>query len=317
STYGSLFGIRFDEVKGAPAWSPEVRLYRVSNQSDNSTIGYLYLDPYPREGKYGHFAESTLTKGRMKNGTYAVPVVAIMGNFHAPNGDTPSLLTPNEMETIFHETGHAMHDLLTRAPYGTLSGTNVEKDFVETPSQTLEEWAWDPAVLESLSGHYTNTSRKIPVEIRDQVIAARDVGIGSSYSSQLAYALEDMRFHSADGPVNTTEVWSRTYEEIKGIKPLAGTHQPATMGHFMGGYDAGYYGYLWSKVYALNIVNVFKKNGMTDQGQGMKFRQEILAKGNMEDGNTLLNNFLGAKPGVDVLYNRLGINGSQVTTGPG
>jgi len=311
STYGTLFGIRFDKVNGAPVWSSEVWLYRVSNQSDNSTIGYLYLDPYPRDGKYGHFAESTLQKGRMKNGTYTVPVVSIMGNFHAPNGDTPSLLTPDEMQTMFHETGHAMHDLLTRAPYGTLSGTSVEQDFVETPSQTLEEWVWDPKVLESLSGHYTNTSRKIPVELLTRVIAARDVGIGSYYSGQLAYALEDMRFHSADGPVNTTEVWFRTYEEIKGMKPLAGTHQPASFGHLMGGYDAGYYGYLWSKVYALNIVNEFKRDGMTNQTLGMKFRQEILSKGNMENGNTLLYNFLGTKPGVGVLYQRLGINVSQ------
>ncbi len=311
STYGTLFGIRFDKVNGAPVWSSEVWLYRVSNQSDNSTIGYLYLDPYPRDGKYGHFAESTLQKGRMKNGTYTVPVVSIMGNFHAPNGDTPSLLTPDEMQTMFHETGHAMHDLLTRAPYGTLSGTSVEQDFVETPSQTLEEWVWDPKVLESLSGHYTNTSRKIPVELLTRVIAARDIGIGSYYSGQLAYALEDMRFHSADGPVNTTEVWFRTYEEIKGMKPLAGTHQPASFGHLMGGYDAGYYGYLWSKVYALNIVNEFKRDGMTNQTLGMKFRQEILSKGNMENGNTLLYNFLGTKPGVGVLYQRLGINVSQ------
>ena len=311
STYGTLFGIRFDKVNGAPVWSSEVWLYRVSNQSDNSTIGYLYLDPYPRDGKYGHFAESTLQKGRMKNGTYTVPVVSIMGNFHAPNGDTPSLLTPDEMQTMFHETGHAMHDLLTRAPYGTLSGTSVEQDFVETPSQTLEEWVWDSKVLESLSGHYTNTSRKIPVELLTRVIAARDVGIGSYYSGQLAYALEDMRFHSADGPVNTTEVWFRTYEEIKGMKPLAGTHQPASFGHLMGGYDAGYYGYLWSKVYALNIVNEFKRDGMTNQTLGMKFRQEILSKGNMENGNTLLYNFLGTKPGVGVLYQRLGINVSQ------
>ena len=311
STYGTLFGIRFDKVNGAPVWSSEVWLYRVSNQSDNSTIGYLYLDPYPRDGKYGHFAESTLQKGRMKNGTYTVPVVSIMGNFHAPNGDTPSLLTPDEMQTMFHETGHAMHDLLTRAPYGTLSGTSVEQDFVETPSQTLEEWVWDSKVLESLSGHYTNTSRKIPVELLTRVIAARDIGIGSYYSGQLAYALEDMRFHSADGPVNTTEVWFRTYEEIKGMKPLAGTHQPASFGHLMGGYDAGYYGYLWSKVYALNIVNEFKRDGMTNQTLGMKFRQEILSKGNMENGNTLLYNFLGTKPGVGVLYQRLGINVSQ------
>ncbi len=180
-------------------------------------------------------------------------------------------------------------------------------DFVETPSQTLEEWVWDPQVLESLSGHYTNTSRKLPAELLAQVIAARDVGIGSYYSSQLAYALEDMRFHTADGPVNTTDVWFRTYEEIKGMKQLAGTHQPATMGHFMGGYDAGYYGYLWSKVYALNIVDAFRKDGMTNQTDGMKFRQDILSRGNMADGNELLVDFLGTKPGVEVLYKRLGI----------
>lgn len=111
-----------------------------------------------------------------------------------------------------------------------------------------------------------------------------------------------MRSHSADGPVNTTEVWFQTYEEIKGMKPLAGTHQPASMGHFMGGYDAGYYGYLWSKVYALNIVEEFRKEGMTDRTLGMKFRQKILAKGNMEDGNTQLYNFLGTNPGAGVLY---------------
>ncbi|MEI7432793.1 MAG: M3 family metallopeptidase [Methanomicrobiales archaeon] len=317
STYGTLFGIRYDEVKDAPVWSPGVRLFRVSNSSDNATIGYLYLDPYPRDGKYGHFAEYTLRKGRMKEGTYTVPVVAIMGNFHAPEGNTPSLLTPGEMETLFHENGHAVHDLLSRSPYGTLSGTNVEKDFLETPSQTLEEWVWDPQVLESLSGHYTNTSRKLPAGLRDQVIAARDVGIGSYYSSQLAYALEDMRFHSASGPVNTTDVWFRTYAEVKGMKQLAGTHQPATMGHFMGGYDAGYYGYLWSKVYALNIVDVFKRDGMTNQTDGRKFRQEILAKGNMADGNELLVHFLGTKPGVQVLYQRLGITVSPVTGGQG
>jgi thimet oligopeptidase len=317
STYGTLFGINYDELKDAPVWSPGVRLFRVSNSSDNSTIGYLYLDPYPRDGKYGHFAEFTLTRGSMKGGIYSVPVVAIIGNLHAPEGDTPSLLTLDEMETLFHENGHAVHDLLTRAPYGTLSGTNVEKDFLETPSQTLEEWVWDPEVLESLSGHYTNNSRKLPAELLTRIIAARDVGIGSYYASQLAYATEDMRFHSATGPVNTTDVWFRTYEEIKGMKQLAGTHQPATMGHFMGGYDAGYYGYLWSKVYALNIVDAFKKDGMTNQAEGMKFRQEILSKGNMENGNDLLINFLGTKPGVDVLYKRLGITVVPATSGQG
>jgi len=314
STYGSLFGIQFDEMKSTQVWSPEVQLFRVSNQSDNSTIGYLYLDLFPREGKYDHFCENSLIKGRMKNDVYAVPVVAIIGNVHAPNGDTPSLLTPDEIETILHETGHAMHDILTTAPYGTLSGTNVEMDFVETPSQTLEEWAWDPQVLESFSGHYTNTKQKIPSELITKVIAARDVGLGNKYSSMLAYSLEDMRFHSAEGPVNTTDVWFQTYREILGMEPLAGTHQPATFGHLMGDYDAGYYGYLWSKVYALNILNDFKKSGMTNRTEGMKFRHEILSKGNMADGNEILVNFLGTKPGVEALYQRLGISVPQITS---
>ncbi len=122
STYGTLFGIRYDEVTDAPVWSPGVRLFRVSNSSDNATIGYLYLDPYPRDGKYGHFAENSLIRGRMKDGTYTVPVVAIVGNFHAPDGTIPSLLTPDEIETLFHENGHAVHDLLyqgtLRHPFG-------------------------------------------------------------------------------------------------------------------------------------------------------------------------------------------------------
>ena len=233
--YGTLFHVRFDEVKGAPVWSPEVRLFRVSNLTDNSTTGYLYLDPYPRAGKYGHFCESTIISGRMKDGAYTVPVAAIIGNFHPPEGDKPALLTPDELTTLFHETGHAMHTLLTRAPYGTLSGTNVAWDFVETPSQTLEEWPWNPDVMESLSGHYTNTSRKIPPELRDRVIAARDVGTGYSYTRQLANSLEDMEFHTADGPVNVTQVSDRIYGEVTGIPPLAGTHQPASFEHIMGG----------------------------------------------------------------------------------
>lgn len=313
--YGTLFGVRFDEVKDAPVWSPEVRLYRVSNLTGNATIGYLYLDLYPRDGKYGSFMESTNIRGRLLNGTYSVPVVTVVANCPAPSGDKPSLLTMYDMESLFHETGHAMHDLLTTVPYGTLSGTNVQWDFVETPSQTMEEWAWDPQVLESLSGNYINTSQKIPQDLASRVIAARDVGIGIKYSSQLAYSLEDMEFHTATGPVNVTDEWYRVYEEVRGQPALSGTHQPASFSHLMGGYDAGYYGYLWSKVYALNIVDTFKQDGMTNQTTGMKFRSEVLSRGNMEDGNVLLYNFLGHKPGVDALYEFMGIPVPQAAPG--
>ena len=307
-TCGTLFGIGFNEMKDAPVWSPDVRLYEVKNLNGNDRIGCLYLDLYPREGKYGHFCAAEVINGRQKDGTYSVPVMAIIGNFHKPEEGRPSLLTITEIETLFHESGHAMHYLLTTAPFGTLSGFSVEWDFVETPSQTLEEWIWDPEVLESLSGHYTNPSQKIPADLRDRIIASRSAGAGNLYSRLLLNSLEDMRFHTMGGPVDVTEVWYQTHEEITGIRPPAGTHQPASFGHLMGGYDAGYYGYLWSKVYALNIVNAFKETGMTDPALGRKFREEILLKGNMEDGMVLLEQFLGREPGVEALYEYLGIS---------
>jgi len=309
--FGTLYGVRFEEVQNAPVWSPDVRLYRVTNTTDNATVGYLYLDLYPRDGKYSSFMESTLIKGRVKDSVYPVPVVAVVANCPAPTNGTPSLLTMYDMESLFHETGHAMHDIFTTAPYGTLSGTSVSWDFVETPSQTMEEWVNDPTVLESLSGRYTNASETIPPDLARRAIASRSEGLGIQYSSQLAYALEDMRFHTATGPVNVTQVWNETYYEIKGRPAVTGTHQPASFSHLMGGYDAGYYGYLWSKVYALNVLDTFEHEGMTNTTTGMRFRNDVLARGNMKDGTVLLTNFLGHEPGAEPLYTYLGIPQAQ------
>jgi len=312
--FGMLYGVRFEEVQNAPVWSPDVRLYRVTNTTDNATVGYLYLDLYPRDGKYSSFMESTLIKGRVKDSVYPVPVVAVVANCPAPANGTPSLLSMYDMESLFHETGHAMHDIFTTAPYGTLSGTSVSWDFVETPSQTMEEWVNDPAVLESLSGRYTNASETIPPDLARRAIASRSEGLGIQYSSQLAYALEDMRFHTATGPVNVTQIWNETYYEIKGRPAVTGTHQPASFSHLMGGYDAGYYGYLWSKVYALNVLDTFEHEGMTNTTTGMRFRNDVLSRGNMEDGTVLLTNFLGHEPGVGPLYTYLGIPQPQAVS---
>lgn len=305
--YGELFGIGFEEVRDSTVWSPGVQLFRVKNISDGATVGYLYLDLYPREGKYGHFAAFPLITGRMKDGARLAPVMAIVGNFPAPAESRPGLMTMWDIETVFHEGGHAMHFLLTTAPYGSLAGFNTELDFVETPSQSLEEWAWDPVVLSSLSGHYTSTSQKIPPELLDRVIAARDVGAGHYYGRLVANTIEDMTFHTAKGPVDVTNASRRIYGEITGIPQPEGIHHPASFGHLMGGYDAGYYGYLWSKVYAMEITGEFKHDGMTNQTTGMRYRQEILSRGNMEDGDVLLINFLGREPGTGALYERLGI----------
>ena len=306
--YSGLLGIRFVEVKDAKVWADGVKLYRIENATGGDTIAYLYADLFPREGKYGHMMEYQLKGGRAgPNGSYSIPVSAIIGNMRAPVGDKPSLLSHDDLEGLFHELGHALHLSLTRAPYATLSGYNVEWDFVETPSQALEEWAWQPQVLDAISGLYTDPRQKLPVELRTRMIEARDMDAGMMYSRMLMISSEDMVFHTSPGPVNVTSISDVMYEDLMGIPPIEGGHEPATIGHFMGGYDAGYYSYLWSKVYALNVYARFERDGLTNTTTGAAFRHWILEPGNMQDGGVLLRGFLGKEPGMDVFYERLHI----------
>jgi thimet oligopeptidase len=308
NTTGTLFGVDFNEVPDAPVWSPDVRLFEVSNRSDNRILGYLYLDLYHRDGKYTGYATSQLISGREKNGTYSLPVAIIIGSYDAPEGDNRTLFKPYDIWTMFHETGHTMNVILTTSPYGTLSGYTSSMDFCETPSQALEEWTYDPGVLESMSAKYGNSSEKIPDELAGQAIAARSVGMGYEYGYQLLYSLVDMYYHTADGPVNTTKVWHDASEEILGLDEPEGLHPAATFSHIMGGYEAGYYSYLWSKVYAQDIVDEFKENGMKNESLGLRLRNDVYSQGNMADGMTLLENFLGYEPGIDSLYGFIGLN---------
>jgi thimet oligopeptidase len=306
--YESLYGITFEEVNNPVVWHPDVRLFKISDEADGTTIAHLYLDLYPREGKYNHFIIFGLTSGRMTEEGYAQPSAAIVGNFNPPQEGKPTLLTMDEIWTLFHEMGHATHNLLTRAPYGTLSGFEVEWDFAETPSQAFEEWIYDPAIMELISGHYTDPEQKIPPDLRDRVIASENFGKGYSFSSQLLNSLQDMIYHSTDGPVDTVRIYEELHLELRGIPAIEGTQHPASFSHLMGGYDAGYYSYLWSKVYAMNIVERFKEDGMTNRTTGMTYRRTVLERGNMADGMVLLTDFLGEEPGVGPLYRFLRIN---------
>ena len=306
--YSGLLGIRFVEVKDAKVWADGVRLYRIENATAGNTVAYLYVDLFPREGKYGHMMLAQMKGGRAgPNGSYSIPVSALIGNVRAPEGDKPSLLSHDDVIGLFHELGHGLHASLTHAPYATLSGYNVEWDFAETPSQALEEWAWQPQVLDAISGLYTDPAQKLPAELRTRMIEARDLDAGIYYSRQLMFSSEDMVFHTASGPVDVTNLSNAMYEETMGIRPIAGGHEPATIGHFMGGYDAGYYGYLWSRVYALNVYSRFERDGLTNTTTGMEYRHWILEPGNMQDGDVLLRGFLGKEPGMDVFYERLHI----------
>jgi Zn-dependent oligopeptidases len=309
--FGPLFGVRFTVVPDAPVWAPGVRLVRITDSADNRTLAYIYLDMFPRDGKYGHMMMVPLVAGRRTKNGYSVPVTAIVGNFRAPSGDTPSLLTHDDVEGLFHEFGHALHGCLTRVPYASLAGSSVEWDFVETPSQALENWAWEPAVLDAVSGHYLRPTEKLPKDLSDRIIAARDLGAGLLYTRMLVISSEDMEFHTAEGPVDVTATGNRFYRELMGIEPLAGGHEPSTIGHFMGGYDAGYYSYLWAEVYALNVFARFKADGLFNPATGAEYRHTILEQGNMQPGDELLRAFLRKEPSMEPFYERLHIRAPE------
>lgn len=305
--YSEILGVRYEQVEGAKVWHPDVKLYKVINKSDGKLLSYFFADMIPRPGKYGHAAAFPLIMGRAKADGYSYPVSSIVSNFNPPSGSKPSLLNIDEVETLFHEFGHIMHQILTRAPFASLSGTSVAQDFVEAPSQMLENWVWDSSILNRISGHYKNTSQKLPPELLQKILAAKDFNQGYFYTRQLFLGLMDYTMHTAKGPVNSTALHDRLYKKIIGIDPVAGNHFNATFGHLMGGYDAGYYGYLWSEVYAQDMFTVFKEKGLLDATTGGRYRSIILEKGNMKEPLELVTEFLGRKPSTAAFYEKLGI----------
>ena len=227
-----------------------------------------------------------------QDGTYQIPFVAIVANLNKPSGDTPSLLKHGEVETLFHEFGHVLHNALTKAKYSTFSGTSVSWDFVEAPSQMLERWAWDPQVLKKISKHY-KTGEALPDEVINRMIAAKNFGAGGMYLRQDFFAQYDMTLHTADTTPDSTKLYFELTKKIRGLPLTKGTIPQASFGHIMGGYDAGYYGYLWSEVIAEDFFGEFKKHGIFNPETGLKFRREILEKGGTLDEEKMVENFLG------------------------
>lgn len=306
--YSTLFNVYFEEVKDASVWAPEVKLYAVREKSNKSIVSYFYTDLVPREGKYGHAAAFPLISGRvMKQGYYSQPVASIVANFTPPANGKPSLLTHDEVETLFHEFGHIMHQTLTKAPYAYLSGSSTAQDFVEAPSQMLENWVWDAKMLHNISGHYTDSSKKLPDELIAKMIAAKDFNQGYFYSRQLLLGLTDMTMHTTNQPVDVTSLFQKLHQEILHFPTVEGSHFCASFGHLMGGYDAGYYGYLWSEVFAADMFTAFSKNGILDEQTGLKYRRAILEKGNMQDPIELITEFLGRKPNNEAFLKKLGL----------
>src|SRR6185312_1502713 len=210
--YQKLLGVKFRQIPNAVTWHPDVKLFEITDASGGAPIGYFYMDLYPREGKYKQAAAFPLVAARrMTDGAYQKPVAAIVANCDKRSADRPSLLNhdgsnADEVETIFHEFGHIMHMTLTKAEFARFSGSNVARDFVEAPSQMLENFVWDPGVLESISGHYKDHSKKLPKELMDKMIAARRVDVALWNLRQLLFGTFDMACHGKNPPSDPTKL---------------------------------------------------------------------------------------------------------------
>jgi thimet oligopeptidase len=305
--YSKILGVRFTQEKNAEVWSPDVQLYRIQNAADDRLIGYFYTDFVPRANKYGHAAAFPLIAARKTAAGYSQPVAAVVANFAPPQNGKPSLLSHDEVETLFHEFGHIMHQTLTRAPFASLAGSSVANDFVEAPSQMLENWVWSAEILNKISGHYLRPSEKLPEDLLKKMLAARDFNQGYLYTRQLVLGTADFKMHSTTGPVKVDAVFNQVYEKMMKIKPAEDTHFPQSFGHLMGGYDAGYYGYLWSEVYSQDMFTRFEKGGLLNAEIGSAYRRSILESGNMRDALDLVEEFLGRKSTPNAFFKRLGI----------
>ena len=283
-----LYGIQFQQEL-VPVWHPDVRYFDVF-ENDGSFIGGIYLDLFPRDGKYKHAAAWPVRGVSRASGR--TPISVLVCNFDRRG------LTHNEVETLFHEFGHVLHGVLSDTHYNAHSGTSVDRDFVEAPSQMYEEWARRPESLALLSAHAPEAP-VLDVKMIEQLAAARRFGRGINYARQHLYASFDMSLAS-ENPPPAMEYW-REMEQQTPMGHVDGTEFPGTFGHIAADYAAGYYGYMWSEVLALDMLSAFGDDLM-DKSAGYRFRENILARGGEEEAMELVRRFLGREVSSEAFF---------------
>src|SRR5213080_1962010 len=318
--YQSIFGLKFEKITAPYKWIDDLQLYLVTDSATGEPLGMFYLDMFPREGKFNHFAQFDIISGKLlPDGKYQRPIVALLCNFPPATADKPSLLTHQDVETLFHEFGHALHSIVTRAKYGRFAGTHVPGDFVEAPSQMLQNWVWDKKVLDTFAADYRDPSKKIPGEIIKKMNDAKLANAGVLYRRQFAFASLDLELHNQhaeDMPFDCVAITNPILEKI--FLPIdPSTTFVSYFGH-LNGYDAGYYGYAWADAIAADMATVFEKakDGYLDKQAGLRLRREIYEPGDSRDVNTSIEKFLGRKQSVQPFLKKIGIGDANASAAP-
>jgi thimet oligopeptidase len=285
---GSVYGLQYREID-LPTWHDDVRSFAVDDAETGTQIATFYLDLFPREGKYGHACASPLVLGGHNiDGRSREPSSVMVANFSRPS------LRHDEVTTLFHEFGHILHQTLSKNQLALLSGTSVERDFVEAPSQINENWTWDISILRRFAKHY-QTGEQLPEELLDGLIASRDLNIAINTLTQITFGSYDMSLYDESPTKDVRALWDEALK-ITDFPNDTASFRPATIMHFMRTYDAGYYGYLWSLVFGDDMYGRFADEGVDNPSVGKAYRQEILEKGGTVDAMDMLRAFLGREP---------------------
>lgn len=303
-----LFVVQIQKTEHDHLWHESVEFYKILNKN-NEIISYFYLDPFVRKGKRGGAWMGGFRSRKIRYSKIHKPAAFVVCNFPQPVGENPSLLTHQDVTTLFHEFGHALHHLLTEIEEPAVAGVNgVAWDAVELPSQMLENWAWEKEALDLFAEHY-QTGEKLPEELFQKMQAAKNFQTGLLMLRQLEFALFDFRLHlEFNDQTNIQQLLNEVRQQVAVIIPPAFNRFQHSFSHiFAGGYAAGYYSYKWAEVLSADAFSLFEENGIFDRETGLKFREHILAKGGSDSPMILFKNFRGREPKIDALLRHNGM----------
>jgi peptidyl-dipeptidase Dcp len=306
---GKLYGLQFKQLNNVPKYHEDVTVWEVT-EGDGKHVGILYMDFHPRTSKRGGAWMTSYRTQKMENGKRIAPVVSIVCNFTKPTENAPALLTFDEVSTFFHEFGHALHGLLSNVTYESLAGTSVPRDFVELPSQIMENWAAEPEVMQMYAKHY-KTGQVIPDALIEKMQKAGTFDQGFTTTEYLAASILDMQYHTQkDAIIVDAETFEKdAMSKINLTNTIIPRYRSTYFNHiFAGGYSAGYYSYIWSGVLDTDAFEVFKINGLFNSDYAQSFRKNVLEKGGTEDPMELYKSFRGAEPSIVPLLRKRGLN---------